>query len=215
MPELTRTFIITSVIHFSGKKLKDQATRSVFTPRERITQTIKTVHSIKEKVPGAIIILLEMGKEKNISTDLVKAADKYVFIGDRTWVKWAVNGKYRGLGEAAALIAAKKELFIGTDFFFKMSGRYILNEHFDVALWHNEFFSARKYGEEISTRLYGFNRKFFADWQSALKRSLFKLYCGRSLEEILPLRFGRERIHEMKKIGVSGYTAPNGEYIEE
>jgi hypothetical protein len=215
MPEFNSTFIITSVIHFSGKKLKDHTTRSVFAPGERIIQTIQTIQSIRAKVPGAFIILLEMGNEKQVSNELIKAADKYIFIGDKAWVKWAVNGKSRGLGEAVGLITAKNELLTESDFFFKISGRYFLNEQFDELQWQRDHFSARKYGEEISTRLYGFNRKFFAAWQKALRRSLLQLWSGRSLEEILPLRFGKERIHEMKMIGVSGYTAPTAEYIQE
>ena len=100
MPELKKTFIITSVIYFSPKKLSNSTARSVFMPEERTLQTIKTINSIREKVPTATILLLEMGKEKNIAKELTGKVDKYVFIGDHTLVNWAVNGKFRGLGEA-------------------------------------------------------------------------------------------------------------------
>ncbi len=134
---------------------------------------------------------------------------------DRQPVRWAVNGKRRGLGEAMGLIAAKNELATPAPFFFKMSGRYFLNDQFDTQLWQGDFFQARKYETGISTRLYGFSRRFFDDWQKALKRSLWKLYWGSSLEDIFPSKFGYDRIQGIKKLGLAGYVAPDGEYLEE
>ena len=215
MPEFKKTVIITSVIYFSQKKLSKSSVRSVFTPEVRTMQTFQTIDSIRKKIPGAFIILLEMGKEKNIADELVKGVDKYVFIGNNRLVKWAVNGKYRGLGEAMGLIVSKKELYTGADFFFKISGRYFLNDEFDLTLWKDNFFSARKYERGISTRFYGFSKELFADWQKALRRSLLQLYRGRSIEDVLPVKFGKERIHAIKKLGVAGYVGPDGAYLEE
>ncbi len=215
MPGDKVTFIITSVIYFSTKKLPGSRVRSVFDPAERSSQTIKTIASIRSKMPAAEIILLEMGKEKSIPDELVKMADRYVYIGDRKWVRRAVNGKRRGLGEAMGLIAASKEFDRDSSFFFKISGRYFLNEQFEPLLWQGDFFQAKKYETGISTRLYGFSRRFFNDWQTALKRSLWKLYWGRSIEDVFPAKFGPGRIHDIKKLGLSGYVANGGEYLEE
>jgi len=214
MPELKRTFIISSVIYFSQKKLFGSA-RSVFTAEERTRQTLQTIQSIRKKVPGAFIILLEMGKEINIATELLSAVDKYVFIGNNKLVRWSVNGKNRGLGEAMGLIVSKNEIHTDADFFFKMSGRYFLTDDFEPDQWNGNYFFARKYEHGISTRLYGFSREFFTDWQKALKKSLFQLYRGRSIEDVLPVEFGKERIRELKRIGLAGYVAPNGSYLEE
>jgi hypothetical protein len=215
MPPVKRTFIITSVIHFSKNKLSRSAVRSLFTPEERTTQTIKTVNSIREKVPGAIIILVEMGNKKNIGDSLVSMVDKFVFIGNNALVKWAVNGKNRGLGEAIGLLVSKKYLYTDADFYFKMSGRYFLNEDFNQEKWTGNFFLARKYECGISTRLYGFGKELFAEWQRALKRSLVLLYRGRSIEDVLPAKFGKERIRGISKMGVAGFVAPDGGYLAE
>ncbi len=215
MPERKITFIITSVIHFSHKKLSKSIVRSVFTPDQRTEQTIKTVKSIREKIPNATIILLEMGKEKDIAEELVRAVDKYVYIGNNRWVRWSVNGRRRGLGEAIGLIASGNELENNTDFFFKMSGRYYLNDDFKKEAWNGNYFLARKYERGISTRFYGFSKEFFRDWQRALKRSLLSLYFGSSIEDVLPEKFGKERIHDVRKIGLAGYVAPDGSYLEE
>jgi hypothetical protein len=215
MVEFKRTFIITSVIFFSKKKVVGSNTRSVFTPEERMKQTAQTISSIRAKAPGSFIILLEMGNEKNIGHELINGADKYIFIGKHPFVRWAVNGKLKGLGEAAGLIVSRKELLTGADFYCKMSGRYFLNDHFNIDDWKGNFFLAKKYERGISTRLYGFDKMFFTRWQKALKKSLLKLCLGHSIEDVLPVKFGCERIHPLTTLGLSGYIAPDGSYLEE
>jgi hypothetical protein len=215
MSLVSRTFIITSVIHFSKNKLSHSSVRSVFTPAERVTQTIKTVNSIREKIPRATIILLEMGNEKNIGVNLIAMVDKYVFLGNNKMVKWAVNGKFKGLGEAIGLIISRKELQTDADFYCKISGRYFLNNDFDPEIWKGDFFIARNYQYGISTRLYGFGKDLFGDWQKALKRSLIHLYIGRSIEDILPVKLDKKKIHGIPKLGVAGFVAPGGGYLSE
>jgi hypothetical protein len=215
MPDDKATFIITSVIHFSQKKLIGSAVRSVFSPEERTIQTIKTIKSIREKIPGATVILLEMGKEKNLANLLTTAADRYVYLGNKPLVRWSVNSKLRGFGEAMGLIAAAKELDSGTDFYFKISGRYFLTDEFKPGEWNGDRLVARKYGQGISTRLYGFARALFPAWQTALKRSLPQLYRGRSIEDVFPLKFGPEKIRDIKKLGLAGFVGPDGSLLEE
>jgi hypothetical protein len=215
MPGLKRTFIITSVIYFSQNKLSYSAVRSIFTPEERTDQTIKTVKSIRERIPGAEIILVEMGKRKNISAELTELVDKYLFIGDNLLVNWACRGKFKGLGEAVGLIVSGARLNTNADFYFKISGRYFLNDDFSPGMWHGSSFLARKYDSAISTRLYGFGKEMFTDWQRALKKSLILLYKGRSIEEVFPEKFGQQQIQSIPKLGISGFVAPQGDYLTE
>jgi hypothetical protein len=215
MPGPRQTVIITSVIYFSSNRLSYSATRSVFTPEQRILQTIKTVESIRQSIPGAEIILLEIGRRKDISATLIGMVDKYIFVGNNLAVRWASSGRYKGLGEAMGLLAAAKKLKTEADFYFKVSGRYFLNEDFRPDLWKGDVFVARIHGTAISTRLYGFGGKLFPDWQRALKRSLRPLYKGRSIEDILPQMLGRELIRHVDLLGVSGFVAPQGEYLTE
>jgi hypothetical protein len=215
MPGLKRTFIITSVIYFSQNKLSYSAVRSKFTSEERTDQTIKTVKSIRERIPGAEIILLEMGKRKNISAELTELVDKYLFIGNNVFVNWACRGKFKGFGEAVGLIVAGNRLKTNADFYFKISGRYYLNDDFSPEDWGGSSFLARRYDSAISTRLYGFGKETFPDWQRALKKSLILLYKGRSIEEVFPEKFGQQLIQGMPKLGISGFVAPQGEYLTE
>src|SRR5436190_21267743 len=100
MPGDKVTFIITSVIHFSTKKLPGSTPRSVFDPAERSSQTIKTIASIRSKMPGADIILLIMGNEKYMTVELNKMADRYVYICDRKRETRAVTSKTCAVGVA-------------------------------------------------------------------------------------------------------------------
>jgi hypothetical protein len=215
MAEPRQTVIITSVIYFSSNRLSYSETRSAFSPEERIAQTIKTVESIRQRIPGAEIILLEIGRRKDISSTLIGMVDKYIFVGNNPAVKWASSGKHKGLGEAMGLLAAAKKLKTGADFYFKVSGRYFLNENFRPDLWRGDVFLARMHNAAISTRLYGFGKKLFPDWQIALKKSLFLLYKGKSIEDIFPQKLGRELIRPVDLLGISGFIAPNAEYLAE
>lgn len=159
--------------------------------------------------------MLEIGRRKDISATLIGMVDKYIFVGNNLAVRWASSGRYKGLGEAMGLLAAAKKLKTEADFYFKVSGRYFLNEDFRPDLWKGDVFVARIHGTAISTRLYGFGGKLFPDWQRALKRSLRPLYKGRSIEDILPQMLGRELIRHVDLLGVSGFVAPQGEYLTE
>jgi hypothetical protein len=215
MANRKQTFIISSVIYFSNNKLSYSAVRSIFTPEERTAQTIRTVNSIREKAPEASIVLLEMGKNRNISPELTGLVDKYVFVGNNYLVNWACSGKFKGLGEATGLIVSRKHLNTGADFYFKISGRYFLNENFKPEMWSGRSLLAKKYDAAISTRLYGFEKMLFGDWQKALRRSLILLYKGRSIEEVFPQMLGADNIQHIEKLGISGFVAPQGDFLSE
>ena len=104
------TFIITSVIYFPNKKLSYADKRSVFTPEQRATQPLETIKSIRDKVPMANIVLVELGMKKKIDASLLSVIDTYIYIGNNPIVKWAASGKYKGLGEAVGLLAAAKKI---------------------------------------------------------------------------------------------------------
>jgi hypothetical protein len=166
-------------------------------------------------MPDAEIILLEMGKRRNISFELTGLVDRYVFVGNNLLVNWACSGKFKGLGEAVGLIVSRTRLHTNADFYFKISGRYFLNDEFSPEIWNGSSFLARKYDSAISTRLYGFGKEMFADWQRALKKSLILLYKGRSIEEVFPEKFDKQPIQGISKLGISGFVAPQGEYLTE
>ena len=126
------TFIITSVINFPKKKLSYSTVRSMYSPKEREQQTLQTINSIRKKVPGATIVLVEMGLKRNIDTALINAADQFIYVGSNWLVKWSCNSMHKGLGEAMGLLIASSRIKTGAVLYFKISGRYLLNNEFKL-----------------------------------------------------------------------------------
>lgn len=214
--DLKIVFIITSVIYPADKPLNYSAVRSYFTPDERVDQTILTIESIRSRFNNAYIVLLEMGiSERNIPLELKSIVDRFIFLGDKRVVRFACDSKYKGFGESVGLLAASSAISGLGDYFFKISGRYFLTDNFDIELWELNKFGVRKYGKDISTRLYGFPEEKFVYWKKALWRSLPKLLMGKQIESTLPQYLPEGCMYTINKLGVAGYVAPNGVYIEE
>lgn len=209
------TFIITSVIYFPDKKLSYSDVRSAFNPEQRSRQTLQTIDSIRKKIPSANIILIEMGTQKNIDPEIIKSVNKFIYTGNHLFVRGAVSSKHKGLGEAAGLLTASKKLKGNNGLYFKISGRYFLNDEFDTSQWQGNNFFFKKYVDGISTRLYAFHSSLFDVWIRAIRKSLYHLYLGKSIEDVLPLYINKVLIKEMNSLGVSGMIAPSGEYFSE
>ena len=129
-------FIITSVIYPKpGKQVQYNGIRSIFSPEERAEQTLRTVESIRLKVPGAKIILVESGLQEILPYELAKKVDQYSYVGNKKLVRWSCDSKQKSLGEIMMLYYAMKKFKFPADFYFKISGRYFLNEEFNLRDW--------------------------------------------------------------------------------
>lgn len=128
-------FIITSAIN----------TRfGVYGPAERLLQTVVTIRSIKQKVPNAKIVLVEMAgvplTEQQTKT-LTSETDLLLDFTDEESVQslynhtdnWDVVKNCTEMlvfGNALKLLKADNE-FAGIDRIHKISGRYVINDMFD------------------------------------------------------------------------------------
>ncbi len=212
-------FLISSVIYFKNKSLTYSSSRSVFSPQERERQTLKTIESIKKNVPNAKIILIESGLRKDISEEIISAVNEYVYTGNNQFVRYACDSKKKGLGEAMSLFfGLKNSSTANYSYCFKISGRYYLNENFNLENFKKEkYFTFKFYDnpKQMSTRLYGFNIKQFAIWRKILKDIFIKLIFNYSIEELLYLKIKNNNNQEINVLGVSGLIGPNGEEINE
>lgn len=208
-------FIVTSVIYYKDKELSYSKVRSAFSSEERAVQTLQTINSIRMKVPQAKIILVEMGLKKELPFNISELVDQYIYSGDNYLVRLACDSKYKGLGEVVGLIYGIKHINFDSEFYFKISGRYYLNEKFDISKWNIKGFSCKFYNNSISTRLYGFSIKFYKIWYCYLWRSILPLMKGKSVENVFYEFLNLNKVYEMKILGVSGNIGPNGEEIIE
>jgi hypothetical protein len=119
-------FLVTSVV-----KPKDGYT-SVFSTEERRHQTIHTINTIKNKVPNAVIVVLEASHRPKT---LVKFDGVIMFYIDHDLIDSAYS---KSISEAKIL-----KTFLNSDYYqeltnksnimvFKISGRYFLDDNFDL-----------------------------------------------------------------------------------
>lgn len=135
-------FIVTSAVN---------SRFGVYSPEDRLLQTVITIRSIKQKVPDAKIVLMEVTgvppTEQQVET-LSSEADVFLDFTDEEDVKqlytstdnWDVvkNGtEIMCFGRALKLLKEDGE-FEGIDRIHKMSGRYVLNDSFDPFLYDQE-----------------------------------------------------------------------------
>jgi hypothetical protein len=209
-------FIMPSVIYFSGGPLSYSETRSIYSPEQRAVQTKNGIDSIREKIPTAKIVLSEVGLKKDLPLSLEKLADKYVYGGANTAVRRAVDSPNKGHGEAVALILADKAIrsFSG-QYFFKLSGRYKLNEKFDLTKWTGyrdclTGLTGNVCGQRsIGTGLYGWPSELHETWCSTIFKAIPDLRFGWAMEHMVP-KFFPAKIRHLSPIGLWGLIGPNG-----
>lgn len=210
-------FIITSVIYPKpGKKIQYNGVRSIFSPEDRAKQTQQTIDSIRSRVPGAKIILVESGLQEKLPFDLDKSADQYIYVGGKKLVRWSCDSKQKSLGEIMMLWYAMRSFKFTADFYFKISGRYFLNEEFNLSSWQEGEFVLQYIKEDyICTRLYGFKKSSFLTWKSALLKGIPLTMIAYPIENTLAKYIPRKKVYRLVRLGVSGIGASSSEIIRD
>ena len=185
-------FIVTSVVNVKNL--------SVYTPEERYSQTKITIQSIKRFVPNAKIIVLETSK--NISFD------------DVTMMYFEPpDGFYynKSVGEASYLkMFLSSTNFPPDTFFFKISGRYFLNEKFKLELFDKNEINAREViqsnGKCCVTSLFGFPSSKIELIMERLNNVIMYGYIEHNLLKGISF-------NNISFLGISGYISPTGLFI--
>jgi len=134
--------LITSVIHTPDTPLSYTNTRSIYSTEQRYEQTKKTIQSIKNKIPDAIIVIVECSElseseEKFLSQHCDKVINLYSYIDIRS----NVYGISKALGEGTLTYNALNYIQqnnIQYDNLIKLSGRYLLSDNFDLNNFNND-----------------------------------------------------------------------------
>ena len=199
-------FLVGSAInHFKEEDL------SAFKAEERFQQTLDTIQSIKDKVPDAYILIYE-GSETSIKQEykdkFIEQSDLFLEFGNDPYMKSLYENLHRdpdkftfvkSMLECRCLQLVlnhmmQQNIFNDVTRVFKLSGRYKLNEYFDINDYKTRFLMNKyvmKYYdykerfediENIYSTLYGckgsivtglwsFDRFLFNDIFSVLQRS--------------------------------------------
>jgi hypothetical protein len=137
MTEARDVFFIPSVITTGKVPWSYHPVRSGHTPDTRFQHTLKTIETIREKVPNVFIILIECSDIPPDTTDTLRSkVDLFVqAYSDEKIRKVCIDGMAKGHGETVqSLLAidAIKTLTFPIRRIFKISGRYYLTGLFDL-----------------------------------------------------------------------------------
>lgn len=127
-------FIVTSAVN---------SRFGVYSPNERLLQTVITIRSIKQKIPDAKIVIMEvtgvplseyqsnvLSSEADVFLDFTDEPDvQELYHGTDNWDIVKNRTEIMCFGRALKLLKEDGE-FAGIDRIHKMSGRYVLNDDF-------------------------------------------------------------------------------------
>lgn len=153
--------IITSKIYISKNPYSYANTRSIYTPEERFYQTIKTIESVKKYIPDSFIILFDNStfQTPGYFYKLKNSVDEFINITDNAFLNYYTDVcDCKAFSELNQVIEIYKILFKNVELknvknLFKITGRYIINEHFDYSQYENNC-SIIKKNHNITDRNY-------------------------------------------------------------
>lgn len=135
--------MISSLIKTTTAPLTYSKTRSVYTHDERFAQTLKTIESVRKHIPNCKICLIDCSPFSQDELTVLHNGCDYVInlYHDLGIEKILRYGESKSLAEAtqtSIVINFIKNNNIKFKNFFKISGRYELNDEFNYSLYDND-----------------------------------------------------------------------------
>lgn len=192
-------FIVTSAIRTNHG--------SVYSEEERIAQTLSTINSIK-KFCDSKIILVENSDNISGIDQISESVDSVIH---RPFHHYNKSVLEVGLVLHGMEEIEKKEWQF--DMLFKLSGRYELNENFNIDNIDPTLYNLRKFNDKhVSTVMYGIPSCFFSEFQEIFSR-LKSGFMSQDIEHTLYNVIPKEKVNWLNEIGVQGNIAPSGEFL--
>jgi hypothetical protein len=210
---------ISSKIYVSNVSYSYAATRSIYTATQRLEQTVKTISSVRKYIPNSYIVLFDNSKfEIEELNNLNNMVDLFINLCDNEELNEYTNNKSSKIyGELAQFFyfleyweKNMKELPIKQ--FFKISGRYLVNETFNYHTYDNDF-NIFKRNSSVEDRKYFYTsffkisgNKFYVF--SKIMRELFEEskthlnYDNKDFEVVIPEKLNYDFI-EIDKLGIT------------
>lgn len=155
---------ISSIINTPNTPLSYSNIRSVFTRNERFEQTKKTIQSVKKYITNSIIILVDCTLFTNEESEYLQKECNFILnLWENKSIHPYIFGISKSLGEGIMTIEALKyinNLNIDFEYLYKISGRYWLNEKYNLQTINNNVFKKINGSEDnIFTALYKINKE--------------------------------------------------------
>lgn len=227
-------FVVTSAIN---------SRFGVYTPVQRLAQTISTVESIRQHVPGAKIVIMEvtgvpMTPEQSmvlagvgdVLLDFTDEADvQKIYHSTENWDVVKNATEIMCFGQALKLLQADGE-FADVDRIHKMSGRYLINDQFDSAVYESnkdKIIIGRKHASQFPVETTQQPWQYMArlwSWPTSLTDTVIGVYEQSwahfnervsnggytDIEHVLAKFLPADHVLEVDQVGVEGTIAPNG-----
>lgn len=221
----------------------------VYKSDERLEQTLATIKSIRDRVPNPKIFILELAGRpltEDQKTALVGVSDHLIdFTTDPSVVglydstdNWDIVKNVTEVmcfGRALETLH-KDERFVGSQRIFKVSGRYVFNDHFDIK-FYDEFrtqpfvvigeekpsqfpYQVTLCERQYMARLWSWpttlNEEIIKVYQDGLKYMWERLQAGGyvDIEHMLFKFLDKGKLINRPMLGIEGNIAPNGHPIK-
>ena len=202
-------FLITSVINTGFNPWTYTGIRSIYTPEQRLDQTLnETISSIRSYSPSSKIFLIECSKLSQEDEEKLKnACDYYLNVyKDEEVRKACLDSNKKGYGEVMLTLRALEYIKNNNIEFkrlFKISGRYYLTKNFKES---NFSCSLYTFNNKNSTVLYSVPYSRIEEFQGKMNhiKTEYEKSSSLGLENILPKIDPKETI---PVLGVAGLVA--------
>lgn len=206
-------WLVTSVIDTSDRPLSYSTVRSIFSPQERLQQTLDTIQSIKSYAPASIVIV-EMSGFQDWDRCLQGIDDVSVVCVSRgSAIAAAADSPHKGLAEALTLASASRTN-AGSSGFWKLSGRYEIRPPWLPASSLRTGLLGNYGSEVLNTTCLGIGADVASLLSTGLIDSLPKLQEGQSIESVLSSFARTHGCEARSRLRVTGRVAVNGELVE-
>ena len=223
---------------------------SMFTLDERLEQTLVTVNSIRNKVPGAKIAIFESSAikiEDSIKRKLREVSDFIAYTGEDPIIHTIYNqcenwDMIKSFSEIISFIRGMQLVKSLTDMsivdrIHKISGRYVLNEYFDLSVYE-KFPDKIVVAKKIETQFVGDREKFVQipfyhpcmlwSWPTSHYNLVHEFYSKSAqelnvrqsqnryadIEHLMYMLLPKNEIKEVDAIGIQGLLGITGNLIK-
>lgn len=210
-------FLITSTIRTSDDPLSYTRTRSVFSAKQRLEQTLRSIESVRAKVPDALIVLLENSDLSVRETSVLQeAADWFVSFAQDAHAVELRDGPFKGAAETYMLLWILDIVrYFDYEKMFKLSGRYWLSDRVRLQDFPSDKFGFLMREGSYSTRLYCVPKSLEAIYRKQLEKTFVAAQRGATIETLIMRGVPQDKIQLLEHLGVRGYIAPTGGVIDE
>ena len=226
-------FIVTSAVNSKF---------GIYSAQERLAQTVITLQNIKFKIPDAKIIVMEcagtpltdsqsqtLESNCDLLLDFSNDADVKAIYQSDNWDVVKNSTEIMCFGRALRMCNDDCD-FDGYDRIHKMSGRYILNDEFDLNVYEqyrDKIIIGPKHSSQFPFQVTGIELQYMArlwSWPASQLDTVIQVYedslsyIGErvsqggyaDIEHVLYKFLPVDLVQEMPVVGVEGFIAPNG-----